>query len=807
MISLIKKHGEKESMTQTLLKKERYSNRTRMVQLVLVVIWVVLITGFAQLMEWLMEQSLFESTLLFPDMRWLINLSYTVLMTFPLFIVSFISQNLQLKIIFKFWAIIACTGFFLTAGRFSMLSQANIVSLYQIFGIFIFLLLLILFSKQSLRLYKFNFKIEKQQIWYVIGYIAIFSFPWMLWGALGSITDTLLNMVCAFLLSIFFMYIYITFYHNKLLEYPEIEIPTESINGGVIFVGLLILSTTFGQNGQQWLLIFTIPFSAWLVANILRFDNNKPKLISSTLLLGSLIALPLCWFDPDELSLLIGSEKGEILTWVNRVILFSIFSLLFMTVIHKRVLPKAIDNKSRFPGKLLPLLWIITIGIYFFLGQPGLFGESYIVVLDQYDGYQEESLVNSENPREKIFLELTGFAMENQAEIINILNYWNIEYKSYYLVNAIEVKSGPLMRYYLSRHNEVDRIIENPNLRPLPQNVPTNSGNLSNPIPNLWNLESLGVYQVWESLGVKGAGIVIGQADSGVDGQHKDLYEQYLGYQSEDDFHWLDPWNKSSSPIDINGHGTHTLGIILGKETGIAPQANWIGCVNLARNFGNPGKYLDCLQFLFAPYPQNGDPFIDGDPSKGADIINNSWGCPQIEGCDEIFFSSAVLALRKSGIFMSVANGNDGYFGCKSTTNPLAIYDNVISVGAIDKMGELAMFSSLGPAISITGEVIKPDIVAPGVDIFSTLPNNTYGLMSGTSSSAPHIAGVVALMWSANSELKGKIDLTEKILFETSDPYTGVIPICIGNTSIPNNATGYGIVNALKAVEASINLK
>ena len=794
-------------MTQTSLEKKRYFKRTRMVQLILFVTWVVIITGFAQLMEWLMEQSLFESTLLFPDMRWLINLSYTVLMALPLFMVSFISQDAQLKIVFRFWAIISCSGFLLTPGRFTLLSQANQVSLFQIFGILILLLLFIFFSKQPLRFNKLNLKIEKQPIWFVIGCIAIFSLPWMLWGALGSVTDTLLNMVCAFLLSIFFVYIYIHFYHNKMHEYPETEFPTESFNGGVIFLGLLILSTTFGQNGQQWLLVFTIPFSAWLVANILKFDQDKPKVLSSTLLLGSLIAFPLCWFDPDELSLLIGSVRGETLTWVNRAILFSIFSLLFMTVIHKRFLLKTINNKIGLAGKYLPLIWIITIGIYFVWGQPGFFGESYIIVLDQFDGYQEESLVNSENPREKIFLELTSFAKENQAEIINILNYWNIKYKPYYLVNAVEVKSGPLMRYYLSRLKEVDRIIENPNLRPLPQDLPINSGDSSNPLPNLWNLETIGVYRVWEDLGVKGAGIVIGQADSGVDGQHKDLLDQYLGYQSEDDFHWLDTWNYSSSPIDINGHGTHTLGIILGKETGIAPEANWIGCVNLARNFGSPGKYLDCLQFLFAPYPQDGDPFMDGDPSKGADIINNSWGCPQIEGCDEAFFSSAVLALRKSGIFMSVANGNDGYFGCNSTTNPLAIYDTVISVGAIDKMGELAEFSSLGPVVSITGEVIKPDIVAPGVDIFSTLPNNTYGLMSGTSSSAPHVAGVVALMWSANSELKGNIDLTEKILFETSDPYNGIIPICVGNNIIPNNATGNGIVNALKAVEASINLK
>jgi len=794
-------------MSNTAFNKERYSKRTRMVLFILIVVWVVIITGFAQIMEWLMEQSLFESTLLFPDMRWLIHLSYTVLMTFPLLMVSFISQDAQLKIIFRFWAIIACTGFFFTAGRFTLLSQANIVSLYQIFGIFIFLMLILLFSKQSIRLKRINYKIEKQQILIVIGYIAIVSIPWVLWGALGSFTDTFLNFVSASLLSIFFLYVFNAFYHKKILENSEFGYPNEFLNGGVIFVGLLILSTTFGQNGQQWLLIFTVPFSSWLISGLLKIDKDKLKSVSANLLLGSLIAFPLCWFDPDELSLLIGSENGEILTWVNQAILFTIFSLLFLTAIHKRLFKKAISNKVNLVGKLLPLLLIIPIGVYFIWGQPGFFGESYIIVLEQYDDFREQSLVNNENPREKIFLELTGFAKKNQAEIINILNYWHVEYKSYYLVNAIEVKSGPLMRYYLSNHKDVDRIIENPNLRPLPQKMLINSGDTSNSLSNLWNLESLGVYQVWEDFGVKGAGIVIGQADSGVDGRHKDLSEQYLGYASNDDFHWLDPWNNSSSPIDINGHGTHTLGIILGKETGIAPESNWIGCVNLARNFGNPGKYLDCLQFLFAPYPQDGDPILDADPSKGADIINNSWGCPQIEGCDESFFSSAVTALRKSGIFMVVSNGNDGYFGCNSTKNPLAIYDNVVSVGAIDKLDELAGFSSLGPANLISGPVIKPDIVAPGVDIFSTLPNNTYGLMSGTSSSAPHVAGVVALMWSANSELIGNIDLTEKILFETSDPYTGVIPICIGNDAVPNNAIGYGIVNALKAVEASINLK
>ncbi len=359
----------------------------------------------------------------------------------------------------------------------------------------------------------------------------------------------------------------------------------------------------------------------------------------------------------------------------------------------------------------------------------------------------------------------------------------------------------------MEQNDQVIKILESPNLRPLPKTITANTGSSKVLETDLWNLESSGIYRIREKYGVTGKGVLIGQADSGVDGQHTQLKEQYLGFQSDDDYHWLDPWNSTVEPTDSNGHGTHTLGIILGKDIGIAPEANWIGCVNLSRNFGNPGFYIECLQFLFAPYPQNGNPFTDGVPNMGANIINNSWGCPIIEGCDQEVFQTAVKVLRESGVFIVAANGNEGYYGCESTKSPLAIYDEVLSVGAIDKNGELAPFSSLGPVI-INGKVItKPDLIAPGVDIFSSMPNESYGLMSGTSAAAPHVSGIVALMWSANPDLIGNISLTEQILFSTSDKYTGILPTCLEDYTTPNNAVGYGVVNAFKAVEASINLK
>jgi subtilisin family serine protease len=206
---------------------------------------------------------------------------------------------------------------------------------------------------------------------------------------------------------------------------------------------------------------------------------------------------------------------------------------------------------------------------------------------------------------------------------------------------------------------------------------------------------------------------------------------------------------------------------------------------------------------MLAPFPQGGDPFKDGDPTRAAHVLNNSWGCPPLEGCDPNTLKAAADNLRAAGIFVVVSTGNDGP-NCDTVRDPLSLYDSVLSVGAIDQKGNMANFSSRGPVTADGSGRMKPDIVAPGVDILSSLPGGTYGKESGTSMAGPHLVGVVALMWSANPALIGDIDRTEQILIETAQPYTGITTQGCFEGTHPSAAYGYGVVDAYAAVKKAL---
>lgn len=775
-------------------------------------LWVILLSGLDLFVHWSIEQTLFENAHGIYDFRWIFQAIYASLMILSIFLLVHFVKIPRLKITFRLWLVGSVFAAVCIPLRFIPLTAQQQTSLIQI-GLLAIAIFVTLFFRKK-RTEELSTPVPTQNYGLIALVVALMAVSWVLFGALGSWEDTLLNLVSGVLFGILSsLWIY-----DFLLNYTQhrdrdLRVSDFLLDGFVIFLFLLIMTAGLSINGSQVVMVITLPITGWLLAavSVLSQGTRGKGVWGVGIIAAAAFSLPLIWFDMDELFLLISSTPGETFEWASQSAWFS-FLVAVMAVIIIMINFKGFKNLM-LPAWLNPVLVGVSIAalgvVYFVFGQVGWYGEkSFVVMKDQavFDSVNASADISTK--RTQVFTQLVELSDRTQMEIRAGLDARGAKYTPYYLVNGIETPGGIITRTWLLSQPGVDRILESPVLRPLHKTPAVSTGSMSaGPSSPGWNLTMIGADRVWKELNVTGKGIIIGQSDSGVDGAHVQLAASYRGKTEGDAYNWLDPWNQSTSPTDIGGHGTATLGLIVGKDTGVAPDAQWYACVNLARNLGNPAHYLDCMQFMLAPYPQRGDPFKDGDPSKGAMVLNNSWGCPTVEGCDANVFLPAVNALDAAGIFVSSAAGNTGYYGCASVTDPLAIYGNVFTAGSINSSGALSAFSSLGPVIVDGSGRIKPDIAAPGEDIVSSFPLNTYQSASGTSFAGPHVAGVVALMWSANPSLIGQTAPTRQILEQTASPMTQQIPACAETKTGPNNAVGYGILNAYEAVKAAIAYK
>jgi subtilisin family serine protease len=612
--------------------------------------------------------------------------------------------------------------------------------------------------------------------------------PLAILGAFGSPTDAILSLLAGLSFGWLAALLMESTTGNRFLD---------ALGIGVV---LALLGSAIGYDGAQLILLAILPAFAFASAAVM------PSKVSAALLTGLLTAAALIFFDPTELTIMLSDLLGIAFKAVAVAVGLGLAVGLIALIIQMITAAGTGSGLLRILGGVGALgAWIIVILLFFAGGNRGFYGDRLFVILKaQADLSSVRQIEDIDERRTAAYEMLTQHANETQAGLRSTFDNFGVEYTPYYLVNAMEIRGGTLVRLYLATRPEVDRVIPSPRLRPVdPVEAFTPGGFGSTPQGVQWNVQMIGADRVWEEFGVRGEGIVVGQSDSGADGNHPELSESYRGNTEGDDYNWFDPWNGKSSPYDDGGHGTHTLGIVLGQNgIGIAPGATWFACANLNRNLGNPALYLDCMQFMLAPFPQAGDPFSDGDPTRAADVLNNSWGCPEIEGCDPNALLYAADHLRDAGIFVVVSTGNDGP-NCSTVNAPLSLYDSVFSVGAIDQFGDIAFFSSRGPVTADDSGRMKPDIAAPGVEVLSAMPGGMYAPNSGTSMAGPHVVGAVALLWSAEPGLIGDIERTEQLLIETADPYTGTISGCFEG-DVPNAAYGYGILDVYEAVKEAL---
>jgi len=234
------------------------------------------------------------------------------------------------------------------------------------------------------------------------------------------------------------------------------------------------------------------------------------------------------------------------------------------------------------------------------------------------------------------------------------------------------------------------------------------------------------------------------------------------------------------------------------NQIGMAPNAQWIACRNMDNGWGTPATYIECLEFFVAPYDLA---HLNPDPSKRPHVIDNSYACPPQEGCQSNSLHDAVLVVYDAGIFMSVSAGNEGP-GCATITSPPGLEPSVFTVGGVDFSSHMYTSSSRGPVTINTIPYIKPDVVAPAVNVISSIRTG-YGPMTGTSMAAPHVAGGVALLWSAFPKLNRDLLSTKILLRLTASAITpSATPQTCGGTPetvTPNNTSGWGQLDVLAA--------
>jgi subtilisin family serine protease len=751
----------------------------------LIGVWAVAITAVMQTGTWLVEQFLVIEGIGMPSWAWPVAAWINAaLVGVPALILAYAASRRDVQAVGRAWTIAAALLGLLGSVR-AVPAQSNELYLLVLAAVAAAVTLgLRLFARRVAHA-RFPRKI-KTVPWYAVAAGLAVGLPWLWVGALGGVVETVLALLAAAGVGVLAAEVLTA----RWLDAPFANLGTARLGRIVLAalvggVSLVLIAAGTGGSGVHLTEMLLLPPLAFAGAALTRIAAHRRPV---AVVVGLAILGPLALVEPDETSLALGLHDVGFWTGIGALGALGIGLATIPVALASLARPVV---RWRFAAPVAAMAMVAAGAVvYPVAGHPGFFGEHLFVVMKQQADLSGLAQITDRDERLRTtYQRLVDTANRSQAPLRAELRKWHLGYTPYYLVNGIEVDAGPAVRAWLSGRGDVDRVLLNPTLRPIPSAGPPIRGHAPAPTGPVWNVALVDAPPVWAS-GDTGQGIVIGGSDTGVDLAHPAVRAAFRG----GDDSWYDPWNHTTSPVDHNGHGTHTIGSALGANgIGVAPGAQWMACVNLDRNLGSPAHYLDCLQFMLAPFGAGGDAF-HGNPGRAADVLTNSWGCPTMEGCDRDALRPAVDALTAAGIFFVAAAGNEGP-RCESIDDAPAPYPDTFTVGAVDKQRRVTDFSSRGP---VPGGA-KPDVVAPGADVVSALPGGGYGALDGTSMATPQVAGVVALMWAASPVLRGDVPRTAQILRDTATPATATAAARCGGTE----QTGAGLVNAAAAVAAA----
>ena len=394
------------------------------------------------------------------------------------------------------------------------------------------------------------------------GLIVLLPFLWA--GALGGVTETVLAVLAAIAVGGLASSTLDTVFFGSFEPGQARRIWLGGLAAGV---ALTLIGAGAGGNGVQVLMLLVLPPLGFAAA----------ALRSTGPLVGIAAFGPLAFVDPVEVNLFLldrdvpfWAATASAVAWLVGLIIGLGYGLASRPLEAARR-PLAIGTAA-----------VVALGagaVYAVGGQPGFYGDQLFVVMKEQASLDRAAHHDRPRarPRPAGGRRLpAAWSSTPTAPRLRCAPSWtggSLSYQPYYLVNAILVNAGPEVRAWLELRDDVDRVLIDQRLRPLPQPV----GQTVGAIKAATHCAAVepehgrrsGRVAAWR----QGQGIVVGSSDSGVDGSHPALAS---GYRGGDDS-WFDPWNHTTFPVDHGGHGTHTLGTAVGREQiGVAPQSQWV---------------------------------------------------------------------------------------------------------------------------------------------------------------------------------------------------------------------------------------
>lgn len=350
-----------------------------------------------------------------------------------------------------------------------------------------------------------------------------------------------------------------------------------------------------------------------------------------------------------------------------------------------------------------------------------------------------------------------------------------------WMADAIAITGTKAEIEELARHEDIESIDVNPTFRipevfqtPLEDSATTVDG-------SAWGVAKIMAPEVWGGFG-RGRGILVGHLDTGVDASHPALLNKVTFFNEFDSFG--NPIG--GAPHDSGSHGTHTAGTILGRSfngvnIGVAPDARLASALVLPGGGGTFAQIIGGMQWLL---------------SQGVDVMSMSLGA---NGYFTIW-NTPILISVLSGVNVVASIGNSGLGTSGGPGNDLF----AIGVGATHSEDLAAGFSGGQTLVNVFHSWLgnltyqKPDISAPGVAVLSSVPGRSLAAFSGTSMAAPHVAGAIALILSAEPTLRGDAFSVRNILLGAGCEDFG--------DQGKDQRFGFGRLDALSATEAVVSL-